>query len=227
MGDGEADDRMKSGASGETKFRLVGLAEGRGFDAAGAEGGGKFFGEAVNREHALRLDELDEAEEGREIGVVGEREGGGVLRAVEEAGVEGPAGDGGGAGGRDALEEAGGVGRADDDVAGVRGGVEFGVNGEIEAELRADPGETVRLGLQHDRQPGPGEGAENFLAFTEAVAEEDGRRAGGQGVAAKGDEVGDDFGGGREDVAREAEGGLHDEGVGAGCRAQLGGVAGV
>jgi len=118
------------------------------------------------------------------------------------------------------------MGRADDDVAGVGGGVELDVRREVEAELRADAGEAMRLGLEHDRQAGGSKGAEDFLALAEAVAEQDGRGADGESVAAEREEVGDDFGGGREDVAREAERRFHDERVGARGGAGFGGVAG-
>ena len=60
--------------AGQRKLKLVAVAEGEGVEAAGAEGLGKFAGEAVQREHALRLHEFDEAEEVVEVGVVGERE---------------------------------------------------------------------------------------------------------------------------------------------------------
>ena len=104
--------------------------------------------------------------------------------------------------------------RADDDVAGVSGGVEFAVRGEIEPELRANTSEAVRLGLKHDGESRRREGAEDFLAFTETITQEYGGGASGQGVTAEGDEVGDDFGAGGKDVARESEGSLHDERIG-------------
>ena len=67
--------------------------------------------------------------------------------------------------------------------------------------------------------------ADDFLRFAEGVAEEHGHSIVGVGFAAKGDHAGESFRGRREDVAREAEGRLHDEGVGAAPFGGLGGEA--
>ncbi len=118
------------------------------------------------------------------------------------------------------------MGRADHDVAGDLAAVEFAEGREGDAEFFVDAGESKRLGVEHHGKAGGGEGAENLLAFTEAVAEEGGRGAVGDGLAAESDEVGDDLGLGWHDVAREGERRFHDQRVGLRRGARLGGETG-
>ena len=206
---------------------MVVLVDGPGFDAAVAEGSGEVGGEAVEGEGALGGDEFDEAEEVGEIGVVGKREGGVALIAEGDTRIEGPAGDHRGAAGADFFEERRlrGLGRADDDVAGEFGGGKFAVGREGEAELFVNLGELVGLRVEHHREFSGGEAAEEFLAFAEAVSKKYGRLVFGERGAAEGDDVGEDFFGGRKDVLRAAEGGLHDEDVGVRRGAGFGGEA--
>jgi hypothetical protein len=111
-------------------------------------------------------------------------------------------------------------------VAGEIGFGEFAVGREGEAEFFVDAGELVRLRVEHHGERGVREAGEEFLAFAEAVSEKYGRGVLGEGGAAEGDDVGDGFFGGREDILRAAEGGLHNEGVGAGRGVGAGGEAG-
>ena len=64
------------------------------------------------------------------------------------------------------------------------------------------------------------------MALAEAVAEKDGRLTVGDGLAAESDDGSEDVGRGWEHVVRQAVGRLHDEDVGAGCGAFLGGETG-
>lgn len=212
----------------EGEFGLVGGVEGPGFEAAVAKGAGEIGGEAVKGEDAGGLHELDEAEEVGVVGVIGEGEGGVALVAVNRARIESPAGDDGGTAVGDFFKESrvGGLGRTDDDVAGELGGIEGAVGREGEAEFFVNLSEPKRLRVEHRGERGAGEGGKEFLAFTEGVAEEDGGVALVEGGAAEAQEIGEDLGGGREDVVGAAVGGLHDEHVGARGGAGFGGEPG-
>ncbi len=182
----------------------------------------------MQREHAFRPGELDETKEVGVVGVVGERESGVALVAETRAGIEGPTGEDGGAGAGDFPDEGGTgrLGRTDHDMAGAGGGVESRIGGKGDAERLVDRGEPQSLRMQHDREGGAGEGAEDLLALAQAVTEEHGRVAVLQGGAAKGDDVGQDGLGGRECVVGPAVRRLHDDEVGRRRHAGLGGAAG-
>ena len=205
---------------------MVALANGKGVPAPLAERLGEFPGEPVQGENALGLHALDKGDEVVESRVVGKRKGGVAARAVDRAGVERPAGDDGRAPGGQAAEQALAMGRAQDDMAAGLVGVEFTVRREFQPELLADPRKPQGVGVQHHRQLRRGEGAQDLLTLAQAVAEQNRRGAVGEGAPAEFDDPGDDLRLGREDIAREAEGGLHDEHIGARGGTRLGGEAG-
>ncbi len=68
--------------------------------------------------------------------------------------------------------------------------------------------------MQHRSEAGLAERAENFLRLAERVTEQHRRDALLQRFPAKGHDLAHHFLGGREPVARQAKGRLHDEGVG-------------
>ena len=75
--------------------------------------------------------------------------------------------------------------------------------------------------MEHDRETGGREGTEDFLTLAEAVTEERGRRAVGDGLLTKRDDLRDDCGLRRHDVTREAKRRFHDQGVRAWSGARL------
>ena len=180
-------------------------------------------------EDALRSHEFDVADEVGVVGVVGEGKGGVALEAEGRAGRERPAGEHGGAAVFDARdhEGAGGAGRADEHFSGgLAGGVGQVAGGEIGTQRAVDFGHFENRAVEHRGEAGGEEGAEDFLGLAERVAEEHGHRAVVEGVAAESGHLGEDFGGGRHAVFRQAVGRLHDEGVGVPPLRGLGGEAG-
>ena len=86
-----------AGACAERELKLVFLAERPGLHTPRPQIARKRAGKAVQREHELRLHQLDIAHEIRVIGVIGERKGGVAAVAEFRAGIERPAGKDGGA----------------------------------------------------------------------------------------------------------------------------------
>jgi hypothetical protein len=150
------------------------------------------------------------------------------LVAKARTGIESPAGEDGGAATGDFADEGGigRLGRADDDVAGAGGGVEGNVAREGDAEGLVDTGEFVGLRVEHHGQRGTGEGAKDFLALAEAVAEEHGSFVLLNGGAAPGDDIAEDTFGRRERVVWSSIRRLHDDEVGGRGQAGFGGAAG-
>ena len=101
----------------------------------------------------------------------------------------------------------------DDDVASDLAAVELAEGRKGHSEFFIDAREAEGLGVEHDRETGGREGTEDFLTLAEAVAEERGRRAVGDGLLTKRDDLRDDCGLRRHDVTREAKRRFHDQGV--------------
>ena len=222
-GDGDGCDRR-----GETELELVVLADRPGLDTAGAQRAREILGEAVQREDAFGADGVDEAQQIGEVGVVRKRERRVALVAVNGAGVHRPAADHGGAGAGDFAEKrrALRLRRADHGVPGDFGGVEGAIRGKSDAQFAVDAGEPERLRVQHHRQPGLGEAAQQFLALAETVTEKDGNLPVVEAAVAEGGNVGENAVGGRKGVVRPAERRFHHEHIGARGGAELGRAAG-
>lgn len=75
------------------EFQLVGFSCGPGFDAASAKIGGELLREPVHGQHPSGLDEFDEAQQLRIIGVIGKGEGGIAAMAENRRPVDRPARD--------------------------------------------------------------------------------------------------------------------------------------
>ena len=207
---------------------MIILAHGPRLDAPIAQRPGELLGEAVEREHALRLHRLDEAQEIRVIRVVGKGKRGVALIPEDRAGIHGPARDDGGASAGNLTEKSrtAGLRWTDHDVSRDLVRVEAAVGRKRDPEFVVDARQPQRLRVQHHRQLSGGEPAQEFLTFAEAVAEEHGRLAIVEAVVAEARNVPQHVFGGRKNILRPAERRLHDQHVGPRRRAAFGGTAG-
>ena len=186
--------------------------------ASGAEFGGEFSGAAVKGVDEFGGNSLDGFEEAGEVGVIGEREECVDAVAVLRAGGESPAAEHGSALGFEVFDERcfSEIRRGDDDGAGGDGAAEEFGFGEIDSGFANGLGHLVNRLVENDGKLGTGEDSVDFLGFAERVGIEDGRLTEIEPFLGEGENVGVDFFGGREDEAREPEGGFHREDIGLG-----------
>jgi hypothetical protein len=206
---------------------LILLAERLSIVAEIAQGLREFGGEAVEREDFFGLHLVHEFDQVAEIGVVAQGKGRVGLVTEPAIGIDRPAGQDRHAGAAKIAQHGrtGGIGRAQQNflARGLR--IIFLVGGKALAELLVDFRQLVNRSMQHDRQPGVTETAEQFLAFAEGIAEENGRFFVIQRFSAKPDHSFDDFLGGWELIMRTAVGCFHDQEIGLARLAFLGGEA--
>ncbi len=94
--------------------------------------------------------------------------------------------------------------------------VVFLVGRKSDAKFLVYPGHGIDRSMQHDGQPGTVQDGEDFLGFSQRVAEQDGRLAVLQRLGAELQDIGNDLLGGGKPVMRQPVGRLHHESVGAG-----------
>ena len=186
------------------------------FDAAGAEVGGEFRGETVEGEDAAGVHIFHMAKEVVVARMVGKGKGGVAAEAVDCTWVQRPTGDG-----RDSAffhsrhgAASGGRRRAEEDMARGFGGVPFSEFGEGDSLLAVDRDEFRDRAVEHDREARAAQGGKDFLGFSQRVAEQDRDGVFLEGFDAEFEDLGHDFLKRREDIAREAVGGFHHQGLG-------------
>ena len=183
------------------------------FHAAIAQIARELGGESMQREHALRLDKIDIAQQIVVIGVIGKREGGVDLITIDGVRIDRPAADHGDAFARNFLEHARTVRarRTNQDFAGDFVRVVAHVFAKRLAELLVDARHLKDGAVQHRRETGAVERAKNFLRFAERITEQHRNFAFIDRLATERDDLIDDLLGGRKAVARQTVGRFHDQ----------------
>jgi hypothetical protein len=160
-------------SGGDPELKLVVLAHGPRFDAPFSERLREFLRETVQREHAFRLNGVDEAQQVRKIRVIGKRERSIALITIDRSGIGGPTRDHSRAPLWDLAYEKG-VTRlrwTDHHMSGDFVVREITIRWEGDPELLVNARELEGLRVQHYRKFRRGETTQQLLALAEAVAE--------------------------------------------------------
>ena len=200
------------------------FAKGAGVKAQFAQAFSEVGGKSVERVNFFRVYPFDHFDQVWEIGMITERKSGVGSVTKAATGIDRPTGQDCDANFAELSQHGrtGDIRRAEQDSAVGESGLIRFVFGKALAELLVDFGELENRPVKHDGKTGIAEAAEQFLAFAERVAEENGSFIVIERLFAKADDAGDYFLGWRKAILRPAIGAFHDQNIGVARFARFG-----